>query len=33
MGFGGVLASEGKLSLPGVIAAGVAGEVVGAYIA
>jgi membrane protein DedA with SNARE-associated domain len=33
LGFGGVLASEGKLSLPGVIAAGVAGEVVGAYIA
>ena len=33
MGFGGVLASQGKLSLPGVIAAGVAGEVVGAYIA
>jgi membrane protein DedA with SNARE-associated domain len=33
MGFAGVLASEGKLSLPGVIAAGVAGEVVGAYIA
>lgn len=33
LGFGGVLAAEGKLSLPGVIAAGVAGEVVGAYIA
>jgi membrane protein DedA with SNARE-associated domain len=33
LGFGGVLASEGKLSLAGVIAAGVAGEVVGAYIA
>ena len=33
MGFGGVLASQGKLSLAGVIAAGVAGEVVGAYIA
>jgi membrane protein DedA with SNARE-associated domain len=33
LGFGGVLAAEGKLSLPGVIAAGAAGEVVGAYIA
>jgi membrane protein DedA with SNARE-associated domain len=33
MGFAGVLASEGKLSLAGAIAAGVAGEVVGAYIA
>jgi membrane protein DedA with SNARE-associated domain len=33
LGFGGVLASQGKLSLPGVIAAGVAGELVGAYIA
>jgi membrane protein DedA with SNARE-associated domain len=33
LGFGGVLAAEGKLSLPGVVAAGVAGEVVGAYIA
>jgi uncharacterized membrane-anchored protein/membrane protein DedA with SNARE-associated domain len=33
LGFAGVLASEGKLSLPGVIVAGVAGEVVGAYIA
>jgi membrane protein DedA with SNARE-associated domain len=33
LGFGGVLASQGKLSLGGVIAAGVAGEVVGAYIA
>jgi membrane protein DedA with SNARE-associated domain len=33
MGFGGVLASQGKLNLEGVIAAGVAGEVVGAYIA
>ena len=33
LGFGGVLASQGKLSLAGVIAAGVAGEVVGAYIA
>ena len=33
LGFGGVLAAEGKLSLPGVIAAGTAGELVGAYIA
>jgi membrane protein DedA with SNARE-associated domain len=33
LGFGGVLASQGKLSLAGVIAAGVSGEVVGAYIA
>ena len=33
LGFGGVLAAQGKLSLPGVIAAGVTGEVVGAYIA
>jgi len=33
MGFAGVLAAEGKLSLPGAIAAGVAGELVGAFIA
>jgi uncharacterized membrane-anchored protein/membrane protein DedA with SNARE-associated domain len=33
LGFGGVLASQGTLSLPGVIAAGTAGEVVGAYVA
>ena len=33
LGFAGVLAAEGKLSLPGAIAAGAAGEVVGAYIA
>lgn len=33
LGFAGVLAAEGKLSLPGVIVAGVAGEVLGAYIA
>ncbi len=33
LGFAGVLASEGKLSLNGAIAAGVAGEVVGAFIA
>lgn len=33
LGFAGVLASEGKLSLPAVILVGVAGEVVGAYIA
>ena len=33
MGFAGVLAYEGKLSLPGVILAGVAGELIGAYIA
>lgn len=33
LGFGGVLAYEGKLSLPGVIAAGAIGELVGAYIA
>ena len=33
MGFAGVLASEGKLSLPWAITVGVAGEVLGAYIA
>jgi membrane protein DedA with SNARE-associated domain len=33
LGFAGVLAAEGKLSLPGVIIAGVAGELVGAFIA
>ncbi|MST33712.1 DedA family protein, partial [Acidimicrobiaceae bacterium USS-CC1] len=33
LGFAGVLAAEGKLSLPGVIIAGAAGEIVGAYIA
>lgn len=33
MGFAGALAAEGKLSLAGVIVAGVLGEVVGAYIA
>ena len=33
LGFAGVLAAEGKLSLAGVILAGTAGEVVGAYIA
>jgi membrane protein DedA with SNARE-associated domain len=33
MGFAGVLAAEGKLDLPAVIAVGAAGEVVGAYIA
>ncbi len=33
LGFAGVLAAEGKLSLPGAIAAGVCGEVVGACIA
>jgi membrane protein DedA with SNARE-associated domain len=33
LGFGGVLASEGKLNLPGVILVGAAGELVGAYIA
>lgn len=33
LGFAGVLAAQGKLSLPAVIAVGVAGEVVGAYIA
>ena len=33
LGFAGVLAAEGKLSLPAVIAVGVAGEIVGAYIA
>jgi membrane protein DedA with SNARE-associated domain len=33
LGFGGVLAAEGKLSLPGVIAVGALGELVGAYIA
>lgn len=33
LGFAGVLASRGTLSLPGVIAAGTAGELVGAYIA
>jgi membrane protein DedA with SNARE-associated domain len=32
-GFAGVLASEGKLSLPAIIIVGVLGEVVGAYIA
>jgi membrane protein DedA with SNARE-associated domain len=32
-GFAGVLASEGKLSLPAIILVGVLGEVVGAYIA
>ncbi len=32
-GFAGVLASEGKLSLPAIIVVGVLGEVVGAYIA
>ena len=33
LGFAGVLAAEGKLSLAGVILAGTIGEVVGAYIA
>ncbi len=33
MGFAGVLAAEGKLNLAAVIAVGVAGEVVGSYIA
>lgn len=33
LGFGGVLAAEGKLSLPAVIAVGALGELVGAYIA
>lgn len=33
MGFAGVLAAEGKLSLPGVIIAGAAGELIGAVIA
>ena len=33
LGFGGVLASQGTLRLPGVIVAGAAGEVIGAYIA
>lgn len=33
LGFAGVLAAEGKLSLPVAIVAGAAGEVVGAYIA
>ena len=33
MGFAGVLASQGKLNLAAVIAIGVAGEVVGAYVA
>ena len=33
LGFAGVLAAEGKLSLPGAIIAGVAGELVGAFIA
>jgi membrane protein DedA with SNARE-associated domain len=33
LGFAGVLASEHKLSLPGAIAAGAAGELVGAYLA
>jgi membrane protein DedA with SNARE-associated domain len=33
LGFAGVLAGEGKLSLGGVIAVAVAGEVIGAYIA
>ena len=32
LGFAGVLAAEGKLSLPGVIVAGVAGELLGAYL-
>lgn len=32
LGFAGVLAAEGKLSLPGVILVGAAGELVGAYI-
>jgi membrane protein DedA with SNARE-associated domain len=33
MGFAGVLAAEGKMSLPGAIAAGAMGELAGAYIA
>lgn len=33
LGFAGVLAAEGKLSLPGAILVGAAGEVVGAFIA
>jgi len=33
LGFAGVLAAEGRLSFPGAVAVGVAGEVVGAYIA
>ena len=33
LGFAGVLAAQGRLSLPAVILAGAAGEVVGAYIA
>src|SRR5580658_3280371 len=33
LGFAGVLAAEGKLSLPAVIAVGAAGELVGALIA
>src|ERR1700683_1754146 len=33
MGFAGVLAASGKLSLPAAIAIGVLGEVIGAYIA
>ncbi|HET9692510.1 MAG TPA: DedA family protein [Acidimicrobiales bacterium] len=33
MGYAGVLAGEGQLSLPGAILAGAAGETVGAYIA
>jgi len=33
MGIAGVLSAEGKLSLPGVIVVGAAGEVVGAFIA
>ena len=33
MGFAGVLAAEGKLSLPGVVLVGAAGEVVGSFIA
>ena len=33
LGFAGVLAYEGRLSLPGAILAGVAGEIIGAYIA
>lgn len=32
LGFAGVLAAEGKLSLPGVIVAGVSGELIGAYL-
>ena len=33
LGYAGVLASQGQVSLPGVILAGAAGELVGAYIA